>query len=179
VDGGDEPDEPDYELGQRCVGRHAWCDGDAVIDCDDGKWTRRSCVDVCGSALPLDCESDDSTAACRCDAPISPYSCADAETLLVCGDDACTPHDCATLCAADPVRPQSLGCIESACECTAVGSACAADDRPRCDGLFVLLSCEAELWVATDCRAVDCVPPQDVAGCVLTAEGTAGCGCFS
>jgi hypothetical protein len=59
-----------------------------------------------------------------------------------------------------------------------VGSACAAEDRPRCDGLFMVLSCEAELWTAIDCRETVCPRPQDVSVCMLGGDGTAGCGCF-
>jgi hypothetical protein len=170
-------------VGEPCAGRDIVCADEDLVWCNRGAWTRFACDEICAPHVARGCLNDDEPAACDCD-PAStsdeappPFACMDAETLVACDEAGCTPIACAELCAADLSHPNTLGCEDDACQCSAVGTACPGDAPPRCDGVFALLSCEAGIWAATDCRGHACAG-TDAPICVVASDGTDACGCY-
>ena len=158
--------------------------------CVDDVWTLRSCEERCSeqgpAMVPVGCDDSSLDGGCQCEpapgfcAP-GELSCESAMELGYCdGEQSWSLLACETLCAADALRPISLGCVVDpltgpACLCTAEGSTCTPQEEgiSSCMDAERLLQCIQGVWTVSDCDEV-C---GQAAVCDPSAEAGAVCSC--
>ncbi len=192
--------------GGRCSAHRQHCQNAAqILSCEDRRWTRRDCVDVCVEEDPLlealgcDLWEDGIEGSCACgmrDAAVDDGGCDHGTThclgkdmLLICEDRQWVDYQCTEVCADLRLPRNSMGCFQGsfasskpldpltdACACTLAGTPCDAALPVFCDSVFSMARCADGLWEIEYCQP-DC-PLGKIASCrSLENSDQAACVC--